>query len=130
MEEYYAYDGLPFERDRAAAACGVLFGDPDGAALWFLEDAGEIAGYLVLTFGYSLEYGGRDAFVDEIYLRESHRGRGLGARAIAFAEGECRRRGVRALHLEVARENGNARSFYERMQFVDQERVLLTKRIR
>jgi GNAT superfamily N-acetyltransferase len=47
----------------------------------------ETIGYIVLTLGDSLEYHGRDAFVDEIYIRESHRGKGIGAQAIKFVEG-------------------------------------------
>ena len=41
-------------------------------------------GYLVLTLGYSLEYGGRDAFIDEVYIRSSYRGRGIGTAALTF----------------------------------------------
>ena len=130
MEEYYAYDRLPFDRRHAETAFGVLLADPGGCGLWLVEVSGAVAGYLVLTFGYSLEYGGRDAFVDELYLRKEYRGRGLGARTIDFAEAECRQRGVRALHLEVERENENARAFYARMQFVDHQRFLMTKMIR
>ena len=58
-------------------------------------------GYLVLTIGYSLERGGRDAFIDELYVRAERRGRGLGALAVATAEAAARRLGVRAVHLEV-----------------------------
>jgi hypothetical protein len=38
-------------------------------------------GCVVLTLGYSLELLGRDAFIDEFYLREVYRGRGWGRQA-------------------------------------------------
>ena len=46
---------------------------------------------------------------------------------VGFAEGVCRGRGVRALHLEVERENTRAQSIYRRAGFVDHDRYLLTK---
>jgi GNAT superfamily N-acetyltransferase len=58
--------------------------------------AGEPVGYLVVTLGYSLEYGGRDAFVDEVYIRSTHREKGIGTAALTFAEEQCRVLGVRA----------------------------------
>lgn len=87
----------------------------------------EVAGYIVLTFGFSLEYHGRDALVDEIYLRERFRGQGTGTRGLQFIEGVCRELGIRALHLEVERANIIAQSVYRRAGFVDHDRYLLTK---
>jgi ribosomal protein S18 acetylase RimI-like enzyme len=82
---------------------------------------------VVLAFGYSLEYRGRDAFVDEIYIRASHRRRGIGTLTFAFLEQACRELGVRALHLEVEHHNTAARQFYRKLGFYDQERHLMTR---
>jgi hypothetical protein len=41
----------------------------------------ELAGYVILTLGFSVEYRGREAFVDELYVEEKFRRQGLaGAR--------------------------------------------------
>ena len=69
-------------------------------------------GYLVVAFGYSLEFRGRDAFVDELYVAPTHRGRGLGREALRVAEPCCLEAGVRALHLEVRPGNARARGLY------------------
>jgi ribosomal protein S18 acetylase RimI-like enzyme len=84
---------------------------------------------LALTLGYSFEFGGYDAFIDEVYIRESQRGRGIGKLALQMAEDECRALEVRALHLEVERENTNAQALYRKVGFVDHNRYLMTKRI-
>lgn len=81
----------------------------------------------VLCLGFSLEYKGRDAFVDEIYIRAAFRGQGLGKRALEFPEAECRALGVQALHLEVERANTNAQEVYRKHGFIDQDRYLMTK---
>jgi diamine N-acetyltransferase len=126
---YYATDGYAFDEAVARAAIEGLLGDAERGRLWVLAHEDTIVGYLAVTFGWSLEWGGRDAFVDELYLAPSHRGGGIGGRAIALAEEACRAAGVRALHLEVERTNARARALYARTGFADTDRLLLTRRL-
>jgi ribosomal protein S18 acetylase RimI-like enzyme len=129
---YYAAEGYAFDEAVARAAIEGLLADPERGRLWVLAEGGRdspIVGYLAVTFGWSLEWGGRDAFVDELYLAPSHRGSGIGRTAIALAEDACRAAGVRALHLEVERENARGRALYARAGFADTDRLLLTRRL-
>jgi len=84
-------------------------------------------GYLVLTFGYDLEWNGRDAFLTELYLVEAARGCGYGRRLLAEAEAQAQARGARALHLVVRPENTPALGLYLATGFRETERRLLTK---
>ena len=84
-------------------------------------------GYLALTFGFSLEFHGRDAFIDELYIRPTHRGRGWGTRAIGHAETVALTAKVRAVHLEVGRGNAAAQAFYRKAGYADHDRYLMTK---
>ena len=129
MREYYEFDHLPFDEPIARAALTKFVGAESLGRVWLISYEGEAIGYLVLTLGYSLEYGGRDAFLDEVYIRASHRGRGIGQSALAFVEDVCRSLGVRALHLEVERANTSAHGLYRKAGFVDHDRYLMTKRI-
>ncbi len=86
-----------------------------------------VVGYLVLTFGYSLEFHGRDAFIDELFIRASHRGRGWGTRAMEQAESTAKALNIRAVHLEVGHGNTRAQEFYSKMGYNDHERYLMTK---
>lgn len=110
-------DGTPFDEARTRTALINLIDRPDLGGVWLIRAAGQPVGYLVLTWGYSLEFGGRDAFVDELYLAAPWRGRGLGRQAIRFAEEQCRRAGIMALHLEVERNNTKAQIFYSQTGF-------------
>jgi diamine N-acetyltransferase len=130
MREYYEFDHLRFDERVARAALERMVSDATLGCIWLIRYAGEPVGYLVLTFGYSLEYGGRDAFVDEVYIRSSHRGKGIGTAALKFAEEQCRALDVRALHLEVERANTNAYGVYRNFGFVDHDRFMMTKIIR
>jgi len=129
MCEYYAFDHHPFDRARAETAVRGLLQDPALGGIWLICDREAVVGYVALTFGYSLELLGRDAFVDELFLLESHRRRGWGRQAVAFIEQAARALGVRALHLEVTQHNHNANQFYRKLGFQDREHHLFTKQI-
>jgi len=128
MGEFYAGEGYPFDPAASREAVAGLIREPAAGRLWLIEDAGAPVGYVALTLGYSLEYLGRDAFLDELYVRESHRGRGIGAAAMDVFESASRELGVRSVHLEVERDNP-ARALYERRGFTDHDRLLMTKRL-
>ena len=81
----------------------------------------------MLTFGYSLELLGRDAFVDEFFLLESHRGHGWGRKAMEFVEQAAQALEIHAIHLEVTRHNTGAQQFYPKLGFEDREHHLMSK---
>ena len=127
MGEFYAYEALSFDESAARSALQLILGNDSYGCVYLIGIDEAIAGYLVITFGFSLEYGGRDAFVDEIYLRAGYRGQGVGTKSLQFAEAVCREQGVKALHLEAERKNTSAQAFYRKAEFVDHNRILFTK---
>lgn len=128
QERFYADGGYPFSISVAERATRELIADSRFGRLFVIETP-DAVGYLVITFGFSLEFGGRDAFVDELYVSEPWRGRGLGVEALAVAEAACRDAGIHALHLEVEHENERARALYERSGYMAHTRHLMTKRL-
>ena len=78
-----------------------------------------------------MEFQGRDAFIDELYIEEDYRGQGLGTQVMQQVEAEARGLNVRALHLEVDRENTRAHRLYRAQGFIPRERyVLMSKDLR
>lgn len=126
MREYYAFDGHGYDREKARAALIPLLENPSFGRAWLILDGASPVGYAVICFGYSLEWLGRDAFVDEIYLRKDYRGRGWGKQAMFFLEDAARELGVRALHLGVVRGNP-ALHLYEKVGFRKHESTFLSK---
>ncbi|MGH7292648.1 MAG: GNAT family N-acetyltransferase, partial [Myxococcota bacterium] len=112
------------------AALARLLGDASLGCVWIGELDGAPIGYLVLCFGYSLEYLGRDAFVDELFIEPELQGRGLGYQLLAVAEASCAELGVAALHLEVDHANPRAKELYARAGFEQHARFLMTKSLR
>lgn len=127
MREYYAFDGHGFDEDKARVALTALLRDSHLGLVWLILDADAPVGYIVLCFGYSLEWLGRDAFVDELYLREEFRGRGWGRAALVFSEESAREAGVQALHLGVVPGNTTALNLYIRVGFHEHDSRFLSK---
>jgi ribosomal protein S18 acetylase RimI-like enzyme len=129
LVDFYAEEGYPVDRAEISRVLSRLIEDRELGRLWLVVDAGAVVGYVAICFGYSLEYHGRDAFVDDLYLRPEARGKGLGTRVLEVVEPACRALGVRTLHLEVERDNSAAQALYRRRGFRDNDRLLLSKRL-
>jgi len=121
---------LPFDERVVAQTWRQFFSSAKFGRAWLFSAESELAGYVILTLGYSFEYRGREAFVDELYVEEKFRGRGVGRRAMEFVEERARELGVNAIHLEVDRGNDAALGLYRRTGYVDHERYLMTKWLR
>ena len=74
-------------------------------------DGEEVVGYVYITFCYSAEVGGRCVFIEEIFLKEEHRGKGYGKQIMAWMEAEYPE--VRRFRLEVTQVNKQAIRLYE-----------------
>jgi ribosomal protein S18 acetylase RimI-like enzyme len=128
--ELYALEDLRFEPARARVALGKLLGDPSlGFAMVADDPGGGLAGYAICTFGFDLEFAGRDAFVTEVLVAEAWRGRGLGAAMLEAVEREAAGNDVHALHLLVRPDNPKALAVYHARGFVTNERLFLSKRL-
>lgn len=98
--------------------------------VWVACDGAAVVGYLALTFSFSFEFGGRDAFVDELYVVPAYRNKGRGGQLLRVAEAAAPGLGVRAIHLEVSRGNARAGRLYRSFGFEDHDRHLMTKHVR
>ena len=127
VRDLHLHEHLPRPGREVEAALGALLADDRLGCVLVAEEGGRAVGYTVLGFGYSLEFHGRDAFVDELYVAEAARGAGIGSLLLDAAEMACRARGIKALHLESGHGNPRATALYERRGFAAHERHLMTK---
>lgn len=127
MREFYSQQEMRFDEPAAAQAVNRALQNPDLAQIYLIFRGPELAGYFALTFCFSLEFHGRFALFDELYLREPFRRQKLGKAVVAFAEELCKKAGIKAMRLEVGRENLPAQSLYCAAGFKEDERNLMTK---
>ncbi|MGC9370799.1 MAG: GNAT family N-acetyltransferase [Paracoccaceae bacterium] len=125
---YHAHEGLDTTEAERAAALDVLFSGEVQAALWLIGPRRAPVGYIAVAFGFSIELGGRDAFIDEFFIREAVRGRGMGSQVLELLAPMLRQMGVKALHMEVAQDNERAARLYARAGFRPRQKYFLMTR--
>jgi len=117
-------DGHVFESSRVKPALIPLLASDALGVVHLVEEEGWALGYAVVTWGYSLESGGRDALIDEIYIRD--RGSGVGTSLLAAILEDVKARGLSRLVLETEKANEAARRFYSRHGFVSEDSVWMS----
>lgn len=125
IQEFYALDGHEYVEARVRVSLPPLLESDDYGQVWKLGNPTD--GYVVLTWGYSLESGGREALIDEIYLRS--RGSGFGSSALRAIIDECRRRGFQRMFLETESHNSRVRRFYAQAGFEEDDSVWMSMRL-
>ena len=118
---------INFDEPAASAAFRQFLSLPAFGRVWLLCEGNKPLGYIVLTLGFSFEFHGHDAFIDELYVDAAHRRRGYGREAVEFVEKKARELGVNAMHLEVDRGNNPAFELYRCTGYEDHDRFLMTK---
>ena len=81
------------------------------------RDGGEIVGLAALSFAWTLEHGGKSAWLDELYVVPERRGRGIGRALLVRVIDEARALGCKAIDLEVEEAHRRAERLYEREGF-------------
>ena len=115
VEAFYQTDAVDHPVDRAVMERSFrAAADPSEPLLRgvLVYDGADVAGYVYLTICYSAEVGGRCIFIEEIFLNEGYRGRGLGKEVMAWIQGQYP--DVRRLRLEVTQVNQSAIRLYEK----------------
>ncbi len=123
-QEFAAADGHGFDTERVTSALGPLLEGDRFGEVWVAAGEDQLDGYAVVTWGYSIETGGQDALLDEVYAR--HRGSGIGSALLEQVIDSARARSMTLLFLETERYNEAARRLYRRYGFVDEESVWMS----
>lgn len=101
MARYHEERGFPYDDDhRVVVTMPLLEGSPLGA-IWLIGPQRAPLGYVLVTFGWSVRLGGMVGWIEEVFIRPSVRGRGIGTEvlhAVALSLGEVN---IRALKVRV-----------------------------
>ncbi|MBI6629793.1 GNAT family N-acetyltransferase [Pontibaca salina] len=113
----------PRDQDqRRAALMPLLDGVPHGA-IYLIGPARAPMGYVVVSFGWSLELGGMDGRIDQIYLRRAVRRRGIATEVLTTLPTALANAGVKALHLKVDRDNEAAMRLAAKAKFMSRDDI-------
>jgi GNAT superfamily N-acetyltransferase len=76
---------------------------------------GTVLGYVAVHWVPYLIHSGPDGYISELFLRESERGKGIGARLLGTVEAEAKRRGcTRLMLLNMRQRESYQRGFYSK----------------
>ncbi len=99
----------------------------DGYRLVVAEKKGEVQGVMGYRILHDLVRGSH-LYIDDLVTATAHRGRGVGAELLKFAEAEARRLGFTTLRLCAAIDNEGAQRFYQREGW-DARATAFTKKV-
>jgi GNAT superfamily N-acetyltransferase len=128
MSRFYAIDGYHFDSTISRSNVSAFIANEQLGRIWLIVIDSEMAGYLILTFCFSFEFKGKTAFVDELFLHETYRGKGIGGQVLDFVDQQSQELQLKALHLEVERHNDKGKRLYIKKGFKEHERALMTKK--
>ncbi len=117
MPGVYGYEGEAPDVTGWMAAASELIQTSSLGKLWMIHWQGQPIGYVAVTFGFTLEFYGRTANIDELFVASRYRSHGIGGQAIEFVEAYVRSIGTRSLMLEVDTANTRGQRFYETRGF-------------
>jgi ribosomal protein S18 acetylase RimI-like enzyme len=120
------HEGIEISSERLRAALRTLLESPGLGGVWSIERDGRTIGYAIATYGFDLEFDGRDAHLTELWVDPPYRGSGAAERALELLAAELAARGVNALHLQVRLDNPALR-LYERQGFALSNRRIMTR---
>ncbi len=130
METFYAIDGYPIDSEKSKALFKTFIADENLGKAWLIYNNGQPAGYVILTTIFSFEYGGKIAFIDELYIKEAFRGQGIGKASVTFLKEQATKMGLKLLYLEVEHHNSNAQELYLKAGFTIHNRRLMQYKIK
>ncbi|MGA1439242.1 MAG: GNAT family N-acetyltransferase [Ilumatobacteraceae bacterium] len=126
--EYCAAAGHEFDEMTVRAGFAPLLTDDRHGIVFVAEVDGRVDAYGVVTWGWSIEVGGPDVVLDELYVRT--KGVGTGTLLVRALEHECRRRDVKRIFLETELPNEAARRLYAREGFEADTSIWMSKELR
>jgi len=129
IARYHAFEGIEQLDTARRSAVETLVRHEQFGGIWLVYHDTLPIGYIALCKGFSIEFAGFDAFIDEFYIDEGYRGKGVGRQVLEHMPAVARQLGIRALHLEVARDNTTAKRLYSSLGFEGRDKYLLMSTI-
>ncbi len=114
---YHLFEAISLSADIREKSIERLLSDGTLGEVWLIKKSDHLIGYVVVCFSYSIELGGREAFIDEFYIEALARGKGIGAEILGRLKEHMRSHDVVAIQLEVDQLNERAKSLYVQSGF-------------
>ena len=130
MQRAHADAGFALDRELANAAFTTLLRDRSRGVVWIARRDLKPEGYIVVTLKLSMESGGIDAFIEDLFVYRDARRKGVGSALVSAAMADCRRAGVSAVHVETSADDEATAAFYAACGLKNRNHTILTSVLR
>ena len=95
---------------------------------YIFECDGKMSGYAVVSMKFETEVGGMAAWIEELFVEENFRSKGIGSRFFEHLKEELSGK-IKRIRLEVGDENDGAKQLYKRLGFemLDYRQMVIDK---
>ena len=126
-QQFYSSKAVSHNIDRhiIETTFDTAINKPHLVRAFIIEDNSIPVGFALLSFYYATEVGGLVVLLEDLYLDESCRGKGLGSEFMRFIEHEYT--AAKRFHLEVAKDNTRAIDLYKKLGYEVLEYVQMIK---
>lgn len=125
MEEFYAIDHYPIDIVVTQELFQTFIENEGLGKCWLIFHNQTLVGYLILTYVFSFEYKGQITFLDELYIKENARGKGIGRETIKFVQKYAKMHQLKVVYLEVEQHNEVAKKLYLANDFIIHNRQIM-----
>ena len=129
MQQFYAVDNYSFDIKNSKKLFEEFISDENMGRSYLILADNEIVGYTIITYVFSFEYKGKIAFIDELYIKETYRGKGIGSEIIKFIKNECHKLKLKLIYLEVENHNLKAQKLYIANDFEFHNRKIMKYKV-
>lgn len=127
IKSYYKLESIVFFEDKVHKALIELINSNNIGRVWLIYLNNKAIGYIVLCFSYSLVSFGQDGMIDEFYIDDEYRKKGIGTQILNIVMKNSKKLGLNCLYLEISKNNIAAQTLYEKLNFKVRDNYFLMK---
>ncbi len=127
IKSYYKLESIVFFEDKVHKALIELINSNNIGRVWLIYLNNKAIGYIVLCFSYSLVSFGQDGTIDEFYIDDEYRKKGIGTQILNIVMKNSKKLGLNCLYLEISKNNIAAQTLYEKLNFKVKDNYFLMK---
>ena len=130
MQKQFLEHKIPYSLGILEAAVREMITRDSLGIILVAKDDDHVIGLAAISFAWTLEHGGKSAWLDELYVLPEYRGVGVGSLLVDSVLVEAEREGCLAVDLEVEAEHRRVEQLYARKGFGRLDRSRWVKQIR
>ncbi len=129
IQKQFLEHEIDYEDDQLKSAIDQMLTNDSLGFFLIAKEKNQSLGFAVILFAWTLEHGGKSAWLDELYVLPEHRNAGIGSAIVDRLFIEAKEKGCLAVDLEVESDHRRAENLYVRKGFQKLDRSRWAQRI-